>query len=146
MLEAYLSAAFEAELEELDWINCEEWQDWKNDAESPKDLFPLRDFNKKLNCLLRSRCRSFLLFHRIAKTHGKESLDLKSLNSSGSNLFRKFIEVMIGLFYKIQSTQTLYLTLMIDKIWSKTDFHHLCLHSLEISKCSQCQHASSKGF
>ena len=41
----------------------------------------------------------------------KEERDLKVWNCR-FYLFTKFIEVMIGLFYKIQSNQTLYLTLI----------------------------------
>ena len=81
--------------------------DWKNDAESPKDLLPLRDFNKKPNCLLRSQhALTFILFY----IESEKKHTIQEVWASGFNLFTKFIEVMIGLFYKIQSTQTLYLT------------------------------------
>ena len=49
MLQYVENIFFAAEEAELDL--CEEWRDWKNDAKSPKDLFPLRDFNKNPNCL-----------------------------------------------------------------------------------------------
>ena len=106
---------FAAEEAELDL--CEEWRDWKNDAKSPKDLFPLRDFNKKPNCLFsRNVHLSFILSApslQKCQIHWKlkEERDLKVWNCR-FYLFTKFIEVMIGLFYKIQSNQTLYLTLI----------------------------------
>ena len=105
---------FAAEEAELDL--CEEWRDWKNDAKSPQDLFPLRDFNKKPNCLFSRNVQlSFILsrpfFAEVPNTlKVKEERDLKVWNCR-FYLFTKFIEVMIGLFYKIQSNQTLYLTL-----------------------------------
>ena len=105
---------FAAEEAELDL--CEEWRDWKNDAKSPKDLFPLRDFNKNPNCLFSRNVHlsfilSLLFFTEVPNTlKVKEERDLKVWNCR-FYLFTKFIEVMIGLFYKIQSNQTLYLTL-----------------------------------
>ena len=107
---------------------CEEWRDWKNDAESPKDLLPLRDFNKKPNCLRRSFFNLHSLFHRIAK-HVEESEKKHTIQkvwTSGFNLFTKFIEVMIGLFCKIPSTQTLYLTL------TKSDWKPMFIISVQL--------------
>ena len=114
MLQYVENIFFAAEEAELDL--CEEWRDWKNDAKSPKDLFPLRDFNKNPNCLFSRNVHlsfilSLLFFTEVPNTlKVKEERDLKVWNCR-FYLFTKFIEVMIGLFYKIQSNQTLYLTL-----------------------------------
>ena len=137
---------FAAEEAELDL--CEEWRDWKNDAKSPKDLFPLRDFNKKPNCLFSRNVHLSFILSRPFFAEVPNTLKVKR------RTWFKSLKLSILSFYKVHRSDD-WIVLQdsvhsnfvfdLDKIWLKTNVHHHCaLRTVVISKCSQSQRAWSK--